>query len=120
MARAKGVPRSRKRKRILRRAKGFVGGRGRLYRTAKEAVMRADAYAYRDRRAKKRDFRRLWITRIGAAAKERGLSYSKLIYGLSKADVMLNRKTLADMALNDPEAFSSVVELAVKGMKDGS
>ncbi len=120
MARAKGVSRAKKRKRILRRAKGFVGGRGRLYRTAKETIMRADAFAYRDRRAKKRDFRRLWITRISAAAKERGLSYSKLIYGLSRADVTLNRKTLAEMALNDPEAFSSLVELAVKGMKDGS
>lgn len=120
MARSKGVSRAKKRKRILRRAKGFVGGRGRLYRTAKETIMRADAFAYRDRRAKKRDFRRLWITRISAAAKERGISYSRLMYGLSRADVTLNRKTLADMALNDPEAFSSLVELAVKGMKDGS
>jgi large subunit ribosomal protein L20 len=120
MARAKGVSRAKKRKRILRRAKGFVGGRSRLYRTAKEAIVRADAYAYRDRRAKKRDFRRLWITRISAAARERGLSYSKLMYGLSRADVILNRKTLADMALNDPEAFGNLVELAVKGMKDGS
>ncbi|MFC1671609.1 50S ribosomal protein L20 [Planctomycetota bacterium] len=120
MPRAKGVPRSRRRKRILRRAKGFVGGRGRLHRTAKEAIMRADVFAYRDRRAKKRDFRRLWITRISAAAKERGISYSVFMHGLSKASAPFNRKMLADIALNDPEAFSSLVELAAKEVKDGS
>lgn len=120
MSRAAGAPRSRKRKRILNRAKGFWGGRSRLYRTAKEAVMRAGAYAYRDRRVRKRDFRRLWIIRIGAAARERGLSYSTFMHGLADANVSLNRKMLADMAVNDPDAFSSLANLASGELKDGS
>ncbi len=120
MSRAKGLPRSRTRKRVMDRAKGFWGGRSKLYRTAKEAVLRAEAYAYRDRRTRKRDFRRLWITRIGAATKERGLSYSAFMRGLAEAKVMLNRKILADMALNDPDAFSSLVDLASGEAKDGS
>ena len=120
MPRSKGVPRGRKRKRILKKAKGFVGGRGRLHRTAKEAILRAGAFAYRDRRTRKRNFRKLWITRISAAAKERGISYSVFIHGLSKAQAPFNRKMLADIALNDPEAFSSLVELAAKEVKDGS
>ncbi len=120
MPRAKGLPRSRKRKRVLKRAKGFWGGRSKLYRTATESVMRADAYAYRDRKVRKRDFRRLWITRIGAATRERGMSYSVFMHRLSVAEVTLNRKMLADMALNDPDAFSTLVDLAAGESKDGS
>ena len=120
MPRARGVPRSRKRKRILKRAKGFRGGRGRLYRTAKESVMRAAAYAYRDRRVKKRDFRRLWITRISAAVKQRGMSYSVFMKELACADITLDRKILADMALNDPDAFTSLVDSVAGESKDGS
>lgn len=114
MSRAKGLPRSRKRKRILKEAKGYWGGRSKLHRTAKESVTRAKAYAFRDRRAKKRDFRSLWIIRIGAAAREGGMSYSKFMYGLSQANVSLDRKMLADIALNDPDAFQNLVEIATK------
>ncbi len=119
MSRARGLPRSRKRKRIMDRAKGFWGGRSKLYRTAKEAVLRAEAYAYRDRRVRKRDFRRLWIIRIGAASKERGLSYSAFMRGLAEAKITLNRKILADMALNDPDAFGNLIDLASGEAKDG-
>ncbi len=93
-------------------AKGYVGGRRRLYRTAVDAVHRALAYAYRDRRAKKGDFRRLWISRINAAARIHGLSYSRLMDALRKAHVELDRKILADLAVNDPGAFSKIVEMA--------
>ncbi len=93
-------------------AKGYVGGRSRLYRTAVDAVHRALAYAYRDRRARKGDFRRLWITRINAAARLHGLSYSRLMDTLKKAHVELDRKILADLAVNDPRAFSKIVEIA--------
>ncbi len=93
-------------------AKGYVGGRSRLYRTAVDAVHRALAYAYRDRRARKGDFRRLWITRINAAARLHGLSYSRLMNTLKKAHVELDRKILADLAVNDPSAFSKIVEIA--------
>ncbi len=106
-------PTRRKRhKRILREAKGYRGGRSRLYRTAKEAVMRARAYAYRDRRARKREFRALWITRIGAACRMRGISYNAFIHGLQQASVQLNRKMLAEIAVSDPEAFDRLVEVA--------
>lgn len=93
-------------------AGGYVGGRHRLFRTATEAVDRGLAYAYRDRKAKKRDFRRLWITRIAAAAKLNGTSYSRLMGGLKKANVDLDRKVLSNMAILDPNAFSQVVKLA--------
>jgi len=93
-------------------AKGYVGGRSKLYRTAVDAVHRALAYAYRDRRARKRDFRRLWITRINAAARAQGLSYSHLMNALKKAHVELDRKILADLAVSDPNAFLKIVELA--------
>ena len=93
-------------------ARGYVGGRHRLFRTATEAVDRALAYAYRDRKARKRDFRRLWITRINAAARLNGLSYSKLIGGLNKANVELDRKVLSHLAIVDPNAFSKVVKTA--------
>ncbi len=93
-------------------ASGYIGGRHRLFRSAAEAVDRALGFAYRDRRAKKRDFRKLWIVRIGAAAKENGISYSKLMGGLKKANVDLDRKVLANMAILDPAGFSKVVALA--------
>ena len=113
MSRVKrGYKARRRRKKILKMARGYVGGRHRLFRTATEAVDRALAYAYRDRKARKRDFRRLWITRINAAARLNGVSYSKLIGGLNKANVELDRKVLSNMAIVDPNAFSQVVKTA--------
>ena len=110
----RGFKARRRRNKVLKLAKGFRGGRHRLYKTATEAVDRALSYAYRDRRNKKRDFRRLWITRISAAAKLNGTSYSKLMGGLKKADVELDRKILSNMAILDPNGFSQVVKLAVQ------
>jgi large subunit ribosomal protein L20 len=113
MPRAKNsVASRRRRKKVLKQAKGYFGARGRLFRTAREAVNRAQAYAYRDRRNRKREFRRLWIVRINAAARLHGLSYSQLMNGLSRADIAVNRKILADLAVRDPGAFASVVEEA--------
>ncbi len=96
----------------MKRVKGYVGGRHRLYRTAVEAALRAESYAYRDRRARKRQFRRLWIVRINAACGTRGLRYSELINGMNKADVKIDRKMLAEMAVNDPRAFDEICTLA--------
>ncbi len=110
----RGFKARRRRNRVLKLAKGYRGGRHKLYRTATEAVDRALVYAYRDRRTKKRDFRRLWITRISAAAKINGTSYSKLMGGLNKAGVELDRKVLANMAILDPNAFSEVVKIAAE------
>lgn len=110
----KAVASRRRRKRILKQAKGYFGGRSRLYRTATEAVDRALAYAYRDRRTRKRDFRRLWIARINAAARANGVSYSAFMGGLRKAGVQLDRKVLADMAVHDPASFAKLVELATE------
>lgn len=110
----RGFKARRRRKKVLKLAKGYRGGRHRLYRTATEAVDRALSYAYRDRRNKKRDFRRLWITRISAAAKLNGTSYSKLMGGLKKANVELDRKILSNMAILDPNGFAQVVKLAVQ------
>ena len=110
----RGFKARRRRNKVLKLAKGFRGGRHRLYKTATEAVDRALSYAYRDRRNKKRDFRRLWITRIGAAAKLNGTSYSKLMGGMKKAGVELDRKVLSNMAILDPNGFSQVVKLAVQ------
>jgi large subunit ribosomal protein L20 len=93
----------------LKRAKGFRGGRRNLLRTAKETLLRAGVFAYRDRKVRKREFRRLWILRISAALRERGLRYSQLIYGLHKANIALDRKSLSEMAVHDPEAFDVVV-----------
>ena len=113
MSRVKrGFKARRRRKKVLKMARGFVGGRHRLFRTATEAVDRALAYAYRDRKNRKRDFRRLWIARINAAARLNGLSYSRLIGGLSKANVELDRKVLSNLAIVDPNAFSQVVKAA--------
>jgi large subunit ribosomal protein L20 len=101
-----------KRRKVLKLAKGFRGGRGRLLRSAKEAVARALRYAYRDRRVKKREFRALWITRVNAAARENGLSYSRLLFGLKKAGVEVDRKILADLAVNDAAGFKVIAEKA--------
>ncbi len=107
----RGFKARRRRNRVLKMAKGYVGGRHRLFRTATEAVDRALCYAYRDRRQKKRDFRKLWIARISAACKLNGTSYSKMIGGLKKANVDLDRKVLSNMAILDPAAFTEVVKL---------
>ena len=96
----------------MKLAKGYRGARHRLYRTAREAVMHAGQYAYRDRRVRKRDFRKLWIARVNAAARNAGMTYSRFMQGLRRAGVDLNRKMLADMAVSDPEAFAKVVEQA--------
>jgi large subunit ribosomal protein L20 len=101
-----------KRRATLALTKGFRGEANSGYRRAKEALMKADAYAYRDRRNRKRDFRRLWITRINAAAREQGMSYSQFMNGLSRAGVQLDRKVLADLAVRDPETFRRFAELA--------
>ncbi len=108
----RGFKARRRRNRVLKLAKGFRGGRSRLYKTATEAVDRALVYAYRDRRTKKRDFRRLWIARINAGARMNDISYSKLMGGLKKANIDLNRKVLANLAILDAGAFSQVVQIA--------
>lgn len=113
MARVKGGTVTRKRrKRMLKLAKGYYGSKHTLFKTAKEQVMNSYNYAYRDRRQKKRDFRKLWIARINAATRANGLSYSRFIYGLTKAGVIVNRKMLADLAVNDAAAFTKLVEVA--------
>ena len=104
------VPRHKKHKKIIKQAKGYFGTRKSNYRTAKDAVQRALQYAYRDRRQKKRDFRRLWIIRINAAVRSRGLSYSKFISLLSKNNIEVNRKNLAYMAVNDSDGFTKLVD----------
>ena len=106
------VATKKRKKKVLKQAKGYWGGRSRLFRTAREAVDRAQLYAYRDRRQRKRDFRRLWIIRINAAARLNGISYSQLVHGLDKAGIEINRKVLADLAVRNPEAFTAVVEEA--------
>ena len=108
----RGFKARRRRNRVLKLAKGYRGGKSRLYRTATEAVDKALGYAYRDRRTKKRDFRRLWITRISAGVKMNGMNYSRFICGLKKANIDLDRKVLANMAILDAPAFSKVVDLA--------
>ena len=113
MARVKGGVVSRKRrKRILKLAKGYYGAKHILFRTAKEQVMNSYYSAYRDRRQKKRDFRKLWITRINAAARLNGLSYSQLMHGLKLAEIEVNRKMLADLAVNDAAAFTALADAA--------
>jgi len=113
MPRARGGFKTRRRRnKVLAMAKGYWGGRSRLYRTAQEAVDRALRYAYRDRRNRKRDFRRLWIVRINAASRQNGLSYQSFISGLKRAGILLDRKVLADLAVKDAAAFSRLVEIA--------
>jgi large subunit ribosomal protein L20 len=101
---------------VLKQAKGFTGGRGNLYRSAREAVDRAMSYAYRDRRARKRDFRKLWIARINAAARINGLSYSRFINGLKKSDIEINRKLLSEIAVNDSEGFAKLADIAKEAL----
>jgi large subunit ribosomal protein L20 len=107
-----GAPRRRKKARYFKRARGFRGGRSRLWRTVVESVLRAWAYSYRDRRQKKRQFRRLWIIRINAAARMRGMPYSQFMNGLKKAEIDLNRKQLSELAIHEPAAFDALVEQA--------
>ncbi len=117
MARIKGAMRTRARRRkVLKLAKGYFGAKSKLFKMAKQAVMKSGNYAYNDRRLKKRDFRQLWIARINAAARINGLSYSKFIGGLKKTGIELNRKVLADMAVNDANGFAQLAEMA-KGAK---
>lgn len=114
MARAKSPVAAKKaHKKVLERAKGYKGARSRRFRTANEQVMHAGQDAYRDRRARKGEFRRLWITRINAAARDHGTTYSALVAGLRAADIAVDRKMLADLAVNDPQAFAALVEAAV-------
>jgi large subunit ribosomal protein L20 len=108
----RGVQSKARHKKVLKQAKGYSGARSKLFKTAKQAVDKAGQYAYRDRRQRKRQFRALWIVRINAAARENGLSYSRLVNGLSKAEVNLDRKVLADLAVNDKPAFSALAEKA--------
>ena len=106
----KGAARQQAKKRLFRKVKGFVGGRGKLWRSATETLIRAGKFAFRDRRVRKREFRKLWILRINAACRQRGLRYSEFIHGLGKARLQLDRRTLAEMAVHDPQAFDSVME----------
>ncbi|PKM80818.1 MAG: 50S ribosomal protein L20 [Firmicutes bacterium HGW-Firmicutes-14] len=108
----RGVTARKRHKKILKLAKGYFGAKSRLFRPANEQVLKSLSYAYRDRKAKKRDFRRLWIARINAAARINGMSYSKLINGLKQAGVEINRKMLADLAVSDEKAFGKLVEVA--------
>jgi len=110
----RGFKARRRRKKVLKLAKGFRGGRSKLYRTAADAVDKALMYAYRDRRARKRDFRRLWISRINAAAHMNNLSYSKFIHGLKLANIELDRKVLAELAVSDPSGFAQVAKMAAQ------
>ncbi len=111
MARVKSVA-YRRHRRTLKMTQGYFGTRHRLFRRANEALMKSLWYAYRDRRVRKRDLRKLWITRINAAARQNGMSYSRLVYGLKAAGITLNRKVLADLAVRDPQAFAAVVTAA--------
>lgn len=115
MARVKGAVHARKNhKKTLKLAKGYFGAKSKQFKAAKQAVMKSGVYAYRDRKAKKRDMRKLWIARINAAARVNGLTYSKMMGGLKKSNVQINRKMLAEMAVNDKDAFAQLVELAKK------
>ncbi len=118
MARVKGgnVSKNRRRK-VLKEAKGYFGSKHRLYKTAQEQVFHSGAYAFRDRKQNKRNFRKLWITRINAACRENDISYSKFINGLAKAGIEINRKMLSEMAIDDPKSFTSLCEIAKKALK---
>lgn len=117
MARTKGGPRAHARHRkVIKAAKGYYGRRKNCFRTAVQAVEKAGQYAYRDRRNKKRNFRALWIQRINAACREHGMTYSKFMNGVSKADIQLDRKVMADIAVRDPEAFKAIVDQAQKAL----
>jgi large subunit ribosomal protein L20 len=113
MARVKrGVQARRRHKKVLKQAKGYYGARSRIFRVAKQAVIKAGQYAYRDRRQRKRQFRSLWIARINAASRANGINYSQFINGLKKADIVLDRRVLADIAVHDKAAFTAIVEKA--------
>lgn len=117
MSRVKrGVVARARHKKVLKKAKGYYGARSKVYRVAKQAVIKAGQYAYRDRRQRKRQFRALWITRINAAAREHGLSYSRFINGLRESGIDLDRKVLADLAVHDAEAFAALAEQAKSGL----
>jgi large subunit ribosomal protein L20 len=111
------VPRNKRKKRLFQKVKGFVGARRKLLRTAKEALVRAGVYAFRDRRRKKRDFRRLWIVRLSAAAEMNGIRYSQLINGLKIANIELDRKMLSEMAIHDTEAFGALIKIVKDALK---
>ncbi len=112
----RGFKARRRRKKVLKLAKGFRGGRSKLFRTAADSVDKALMYAYRDRRQKKRDFRKLWIVRINAAARMNDISYSKFIHGLKMANVELDRKVLAELAISDPEGFAKIAQVAAQNV----
>jgi large subunit ribosomal protein L20 len=112
----RGVTARARHKKVLKLTKGHYGARHRLFKTANESMIHALVYAYRDRRRRKRDFRRLWITRINAASRQHGMSYSKFMYGLKQANVQLDRKILADLAVNEPKAFEAVAEIAQQSL----
>ena len=116
MRTSKGAARTRAKKRLFKRAKGYRGGRGNLTRTVKETLVRSGVFAYRDRKVRKRLFRRLWITRINAACRERGLRDSQLIDGLTKANIELDRKSLSEIAISDPKGFDVIVDAAKKAI----
>ena len=117
MARVKrGVVARARHKKVLDKAKGYYGARSKVFRVAKQAVIKAGQYAYRDRRQKKRQFRSLWIARINAASRLHGLSYSRMINGLKKADIEIDRKVLADIAVHDPKGFEAIAEVAKSGL----
>ena len=116
MRTTKGAARTKAKRRLFGKVKGFVGGRRKLLRTAKESLVRSGVFAFRDRRVRKREFRRLWIIRINAAAREHGLRYSQLIAGLTKAGILLDRKTLSEMAVADAAGFTAIVEQAKKAL----
>ena len=109
---SRGVQAHAKHKKVLKKAKGYYGARSKVYRVAKQAVIKAGQYAYRDRRQRKRQFRALWIARINAASRTQGLSYSNLINGMNKANITIDRKVLADIAVNDPQAFQAIAQQA--------
>ncbi len=116
MRTTKGAARNKAKRRLFKKVKGFVGGRRKLLRTAKETLVRSGVYAFRDRRRRRRDFRRLWIIRINAAVRERGLRYSEFIHGLEKAQIGLDRRSLAELAVADPAGFDVVVALVKQAL----
>lgn len=116
MRTTKGAARNKAKRRLFRKAKGYRGGRNNLLRTVKETVIRAEAFAFRDRRVRKRDFRRLWIVRINAAVRERGIRYSEFINGLNKAGIELDRRMLSEVAIHDPDGFDQIVAEAKKAL----
>lgn len=112
----RGVVGARRRKKVLKQASGYWGAKSKQYKAAKTQLLKSGNYAYRDRRQRRRDFRRLWIQRVGAGARNLGLSYSKFMNGLKRANIALDRKTLAEMAIHDPQAFAAVVRLAKEAL----